>query len=131
MPSPFTEFWKKLNSRDISNVRQQVDVLESKGKGEKAIIRNLRKRPGLKEEWQAKRAYETESKRLESMEAKKKADYMGMKKFYVVLNKDACDECRRLTDNGKKVFTNRQIGKGTDLLVPHHPNCRCTLSPVW
>jgi SPP1 gp7 family putative phage head morphogenesis protein len=129
--SEFKEFWKKLSSRDIHNVRQQIDVLEDKGKKDSTIIRNLQKRPKLKEEWQAKRAFETESKRLESIKTKDAADYLGMKSYYVVLDKNACPNCRKLTNNGKKVFTHKQIGDGDKILIPHHPHCRCTLSPVW
>jgi hypothetical protein len=127
----FREFFKRLNQRDIHNVRQQVDVLQARGKKDSSIINSLQRRPKLKEKWEAERAFRTESKRLESIDAKNEAEDRGMDKFYIVLNKDACPACKKLTRNGKRIFTRKEIGKGDTILIPHHPNCKCTLSPVF
>jgi hypothetical protein len=126
----FKEFWKRLNNRDIHNVRQQVDVLQEKGKADSTIIRNLQKRPKLKEKWQAKRAFVTESKRLQSIDERKSAIDRGVKKFTIILEPNACEKCKAFARGGKRIFTEKGIGKGNEIVIPHHPNCKCQLVAI-
>jgi hypothetical protein len=132
--SDFRKLWadmnKKLNQRDINNVRQQIDTLQTKGKTESAIINNLQKRPKLKDRYEAERAYETEKKRLETLRTKELGEKRGLNKFYIILEPNACSLCKKMTENGRRFFTAKQIGDGNKTVVPFHPNCHCHLIPV-
>ena len=126
----FKEFWKKLNQRDINNVRQQINILQTKGDKESTIINNLRKRPKLKDRYEAERVLATESKRLETIRTKELGTKRGLNKFYIILEPSACALCKKMTENGRRFFTTKQIGSGNKTLVPFHPNCSCHLVPV-
>lgn len=126
----FKDFWKKLSNRDINNVRQQIDTLQAKGDKESTIINNLRKRPKLKDKYEAERAFTTESKRLETLRTKELGIERGLNKFYIILEPGACKKCREITKDGRRFFTAKQIGDGNKTLVPIHPGCHCHLVPV-
>ena len=120
-------FGKKLNQRQIGYVRNQIDALQFGGRSDTSMIRSLRRRKELREKWKAERALQTERVRLSSIEAKEDAKEYGYEKFYVLLEPDACQGCRRFAGNGRRIFTKDDIGSGNNIIIPHHPNCRCQL----
>ena len=123
----FASFWKKLNTRDIQNVRQQIDSQQYRGRTDASIISSLQNRPKLAERYQAVRAYRTESKVLETRDLKAVAADKGIRKFKVIPEQGACELCMKLFEGGRRVFTEKTLNKNGKELVPAHPQCRCTL----
>ena len=59
--------------------------------------------------------------------SKENAEELGMTKFKVVNQPNACEECRKLSG---KIYTSAEVEKDGKTILPHHPNCYCILIPV-
>lgn len=134
MQDKFTKFWreeirfeKKLTSRELNAVRADISRLNSQGKLSSQVISYLQRTfPKLSERWQAERAFWTETKRMQTTEVKNDAEELEIDKFRVLPNINACPLCLRLSGNGKKIFSKKNLDKEP----PYHPNCYCVLLPV-
>jgi hypothetical protein len=123
----FKNFWKKLNSRRLQQVQDQIDVRNFSGKPASSTISALQNRSELAERWQAARAYNTETSRLNANELKDIAASKGIQKFKIKIESDACPFCVKETRNGNRIFTADQLDKGQFSWPPLHPNCHCEL----
>lgn len=127
----FTTVEKALSDKELEKVNALIDKLEdARVPSSKIIARLQREFPDLAEQYQAERAYWTESKRRETNMIREGAVDLGIKKFHVVNTPGACVECRKVSGNGDRVYTNKEIAKGGKDLVPVHPNCYCILIPI-
>jgi SPP1 gp7 family putative phage head morphogenesis protein len=122
MASDFQEFFKaRLSNRELKTIRGKIENLEDKGFRPKKIVNVVEgQSKKLNEKWKAERVYRTETKKIETEKILEASDKFKIKHFRVFVDKNACDNCKKLAG---KVFTAKDIEKaGT---VPHHPNCRC------
>ena len=138
MFSNFKQFWNiqtwfektKLTAEELDEIRDNIQVLEAEGNISSAIIQYLQDNyPKLNERWKAERAYWTESKRIDSVDIKDNSKELGIKKFIIMPNTGACPLCRKVSGNGRKVFTRKELtfkGRG---IPPIHPNCYCIILP--
>jgi hypothetical protein len=140
----FNDFWniqfgsqeiftksESLTKKELVEVQQMIYELQQKGYNSSKIIKALQQvNKKLAEKWRAERTYWTEVKRQETDKIKEAGDALDIKEYYVILSPNACDICKKKSENGRKVF------KGTDLqkdgyghIPPFHPNCYCILVP--
>ena len=140
----FKEFWKiqndyektfsgdkALSVNELKKVQQIIKTLQDKGLPSSKIINALQKEVSkLHEKYRAAAAYWTEVKRDDTHEIGDIGKDLGFDKYKVILSPNACKICREKTDNGKKVFTNKDIQKsGYGHVPPLHVNCYCILIP--
>jgi hypothetical protein len=120
---------EKLTRKEVVEVQDIVANLQAKGKSATSIIKYLQGWNGkLSEYWKAKRAFDTEQKRIDSQETIEAAGDLDISTFKAVLSPHACPICRRKTDNGTKIFDTKELTKsGYGHIPPFHPNCYCTL----
>ena len=87
--------------------------------------------PKLSEKWKAERVYFTETKREDTEVVADAGEDLGLDKYRIILSPNACTLCRKKSDNGKKIFTQKDVEKsGYGYFVPWHPNCYCLAIPV-
>jgi hypothetical protein len=137
MISIFKTFWKnevrfekKLTTDELETVRRDILRLTDMNKISSQIIEYLQnKYPKLKEKWQAERVYWTESKRMDSSDVKTDAQEIGLEKFIVMPNTNACELCMKISGGGKKVFKRADMVYKGRAFPPCHPNCLCIVLP--
>ena len=129
MATAFQQFYiAKLSSRELENVRASIEDKQDDGVKPKKIISSLQgSRKKLKEEWKAERVYRTEAKKIETDKVKAAAKKFGENKFKVLLNRSACEACKKFSNNEQRVFTAKEI---SEKKIPHHPNCLCKVV-IW
>lgn len=82
------------------------------------------------DEYRAKRVFDTESKRMDTIETRRLGEEIGFSSYKVILSPNACVLCRQKTNNGNRVFSQAQVEKtGYGAFVPWHPNCFCLAVP--
>jgi hypothetical protein len=131
---PTEKFMKtddKLSQEEIREVQKYIEKLQSQGQKATDIIKKLQNyNDKLSEYYKAKRAFETENKNAQSKEIINSASNLDINKFKVMLNPNACKTCRQKTENGRKIFTEKEITKsGFGMRPPFHPNCTCLILP--
>lgn len=138
--STFSNFWKtsmhgfekaKLTKTEIAQVREKIEQLQSKGTSSSKIITALQKlNPKLSERWKAERAFWTETKREDTGIVGEAGEYIGFEEYRVILSPHPCKLCIDKTNNGSKIFSQKDIEKtGYGQFVPWHPNCYCVAVP--
>lgn len=125
MDNDFQTFFKsKLSGRELKTIRRKIENLEDKGIKPKKIVNVIEgQSKKLDEKWKAERVYRTETKRLETEKVVEAADKFNIKHFRVIVDKSACDNCKKLAG---KVFSQKDIEKAG--IVPHHPQCKCSVT---
>jgi hypothetical protein len=119
----FEEFWKKLSSAEIRNIRENIKEWQDEGKSKKQMISSLsRGRKRLKEDWKAERVYRTEEKKMEVKQVKDAGKKFNQHHFKVFVERNACPLCQELEN---KIFTDDYLRHRQ--IVPRHPQCRCSL----
>jgi hypothetical protein len=143
--SDFTLYWKsiiapeqqefltksdKLSAKELGELQNIIYRMRKQGKPAMDIISFLQRwNDKLSERWQAKRAFETEDKNIDTTIVLQDAKELDINKFRVLISPDACPECRSKTQNGRKVFSAKELSKGVGSRPPFHPNCYCVLLP--
>lgn len=142
----FSDFWKlfkkvegeylmkssdKLTKNELVEVQRTIRAMQEKGMNANKIIRYLQDHnKKLAERYKAERAFYTELKRLDTREVKDAGEYLELHKYRVILSPSACQVCRKKTDNGRRIFTEKDLKKdGYGHYPPFHPNCYCILIP--
>lgn len=142
--STFKRYWKdqvcgeglfekdKLSQAEIGKVREIITYAQKRKLPSSKTISTLQKRiPKLQERWKAERAYWTEVKREDTQIVGQTSQELDIGKYRVILSPHACTLCVKKSNNGKKVFKDRDINKsGYGQFVPWHPNCFCIAIPV-
>lgn len=139
MANLFKEIWKANNGEDMKaltkseliQVQGIIFNLQKKGYPSSKIITALQKtNQKLNEKWRAERAYWTTVKQDDTKAIADLGDDLGFTKYKVILSPNACPLCIQKTNNGRKVFDQREISKsGYGQFVPWHPNCYCIVVP--
>jgi hypothetical protein len=128
----FQEFWKdqfykSLNIKTLRKIREIIIEMEADRIPSREIISYLQENfSELSELWKAERAYWTEVKKLESNNILNDAEDLGIQKFRIVPSPNACPLCKKVSGNGKRIFTKKEI----DGVLPIHPNCYCTMAII-
>lgn len=121
MDNAFQQFFKaRLSNRELKTIHRKIERLQDANIKPKKIIGVLEGQTKLDEKWKAERVYRTEAKKIETEKILQASEKFKIKHFKVFVDKDACDNCRKLSG---KVFTQKDIEKAG--VVPHHVNCRC------
>ena len=143
----FTKLWKilqitpedyfiksegKLSEKEIHDIQEVIRSMQEKGKSASIIIKYLQDHnKKIAEKYQSERVFYTELKRLDTQQVKTAGKYLDLDQYKVILSPHACEICRKKTDNGKKIFTAKDLAKsGYGQFVPWHPNCYCVAVPV-
>jgi hypothetical protein len=123
---------EKLTKAELAEVRTFITELTKKGINSSTIIKRIQKQfPKLAEEYQASRVYWTETKREDTDVIAEAGEDLGIDKYRVILSPHPCQLCIDKTDNGRKIFTQKDIEKtGYGQFVPWHPNCYCVAIPT-
>lgn len=121
----------KLTEKEVVEVQDIIARMQSEGKEAFRIIKYLQQwNSKLSEYWKAKRAFETEDKRINTASTVVSSRDEGDYKFKCLLSPNACPICIKKTNDGQKTFDARQINKdGWGHVPPFHPNCYCVLIP--
>lgn len=138
----FKSFWKTskdqlfeknmaLTVSELTGVQDKIARLQAKGLPSSRIIDALQRfNPKLSDRYRAEAAYWTEVKRIDTEEVAELGDELGISKYKVVLSPSACRLCREKTNNGNKIFSQKEVQKtGYGQFVPWHPNCYCVAIP--
>jgi hypothetical protein len=140
MENNFKQFWKaqaeqvfekKLTLKELGKIRETITNMHKRGVISSKIISKLtRVSPKISTQWEASRAYWTESKRMDTQKVGEIGDDIGITKYRVILSPDACEVCRKKTDNGAKIIKSEDVHKsGYGHVPPYHPGCFCILVP--
>ena len=121
-----------LTEKEIKALQGVIARLIAQKKPASAIIKYLQTwNDKLSEYYQAKRAFETENKLMQTGSVLVSSAELGLDKFKCLLSPDACKTCRIKTDNGNKIFTEHELARpGYGNRPPFHPQCYCALVPV-
>jgi protein-disulfide isomerase-like protein with CxxC motif len=139
----FKQFWKAnsggelfeksaaLSKSEIMEVQKKIAELQGKGLPSSKIINALQKfNSKLMEKYRAEAAYWTGVKANDTQTVAQIGDDLGISKYKVILSPSACELCREKTNNGTKIFDQKDISKtGYGKFVPWHVNCYCILVP--
>jgi len=125
----FQKLYKaKLSGAELSDVRDDLKEMEEDGKIYQEKVNSLARRyPKIKERYRAEQVVRTEEKRIETQEIKDDAETLGVKKFKIMTQSGACEDCIKLS---QKIYTSNEIEKDGVSILPHHPNCLCLLVPI-
>ncbi len=125
-------FEKRLSVAEIRNIRKLLEELRQKGYTFGQIVDFLRRtRKRLSEKWKAERVVATEEKRSESLSILDSSRALGAKKYRIVINPDACELCRSLTEEGTRIFEEDELYYKGHRIPPFHPFCYCLLNPIF
>ncbi len=120
----------KLTKRELMDMQNLISEMRKKGKNANAIIKYLQNHNSkLSERYKAERAFFTEVKRNDTKEVYLASEYLDIDEFRVLLSPNACEHCRKKTENGRKTFKSSEVKKGEGHVPPFHPNCYCVLIP--
>jgi SPP1 gp7 family putative phage head morphogenesis protein len=120
----------KLSRKELKNIRRTLKDFLAQGYSENKMADKLSdKRKKLKEDWKADRVVQTEMTRINTQRVRRAAKKEDIELFKIILDPGACEECRRFTNNGKRIFTRDEMKRDGRLIPPHHVNCRCKLVP--
>lgn len=137
----FQDYWKmenhgfvksKLTKSELIDVQNTIAKLQTKGLPSSKIIDALQKMNSkLSERWKAERAFWTETKKEDTSLVGEASEEVGISEYRVILSPNACKVCRDKTNNGTKIFSQKDVEKtGYGEFVPWHPNCYCIAVPV-
>jgi hypothetical protein len=135
----FKTAWKKTAATRVEKAKLSRDELTKA----REIIRagNSRSVPAYEtigkvgrelniNQYRAQRVYVTESKRNDVVATRQLGKGIGFSKYSVILSPNACHKCQQMTENGRKIFTQKDITKGGyGWFVPFHPHCYCIVVP--
>jgi hypothetical protein len=128
--SAATRFDKAKLSRDELTKAREI-IRSSNGRSVPAYetIGKISRELGIAQ-WRAQRVYDTESKRSAVVATRQLGKDIGFSEYSVILSPNACHRCKKMTENGRKIFTQKEITKGGyGWFVPFHPNCYCIVVP--
>lgn len=123
---------ERLTVKELMKVRDVITTMQKRNLPSGKIIEALQRINGkLIEKWKAERAYYTEVKRMDTGDVAEAGENLDVKKYRVVLSPNACDVCRKKSDNGRKTFSDSDVQKsGYGEFIPWHPNCYCVVLPI-
>lgn len=138
MTNNFKTFWKisnddkALTKSELVDIQNRISYLQKRGFPSSKIITSLQNyNKKIAERWKAERAFWTEVKQKDTKMVGEIGQELDITKYKVILSPNACPICINKTDNGEKVFNNKDIEKtGWGKFVPWHPNCYCIVYPV-
>ena len=115
----------RLTESELVQVRKTISDLQGRGEISSKIITALQKSNSkLSMRWKAERAYWTEVKRSNTKEIAKAGEVMDATEYKVLLSPNACETCKKKSQNGNKIFKNSDLQKsGYGHIPPFHPNC--------
>ncbi len=132
----FKQFWKgqageALTKSELSEIQEYIKNLQKTNLPSSKIIAALQKFNGkLSERYKAERIYWTEVKAQDTKVVAQAGEDIGISKYKIILSPNACKGCREKSDNGRRIFTQKEIEKsGYGSFVPWHPNCFCIVIP--
>ncbi len=122
---------EKLDEDEIHFVRSMIEDSREIGmSSSKTITRIQTNIYKLRFRWRAERAYWTEVKKDDTEAVKDIGEEAGFDKYKIILSPIACAICRRKTDGGRKVFTQKELSlEGYGHAPPFHPSCYCIAVP--
>jgi len=122
---------ESLTKTELIEIQNTIAALQKKGLPSSKIIIALQKQnKKLAKRWMAERAFWTEVKAQDTSKVGEIGEEIGFEHYKVILSPNACEICRKKTDNGRKIFTQKDIAKsGYGEFVPWHPNCYCVAIP--
>jgi hypothetical protein len=128
-PYEMPRFEKNMSDRDLAKARATIEKMGSEGKPSSMIIKHLERQFGLSE-GEASRVFWTEQKRIDTKEVASLGKELGFDKYKIVLSPSACNKCRQITQNGSRVFSQKEFSKaGYGHVPPFHPFCYCIALP--
>ncbi len=120
----------KLSKAQLEQARNIIKTYQAKGWSASKIKAQIQKELGI-DEYRAARVFDTEVKRNDVAATHEVGNQIGFTEYKTILSPNACALCRRKSDNGNKVFSDKDIHKtGYGQMVPWHPNCFCILYPI-
>jgi hypothetical protein len=136
--------WHKQNPFNIPRIEKADKMSESEITEARALIAQYNKRhktatqtiDALMRKFAvtqpaAARVFWTETKKSDTAATLKLGAEIGFSKYQVILSPSACKVCVKKTDNGKKIFSDKEVHKtGHGEFVPFHPNCYCICVPI-
>jgi hypothetical protein len=124
-----TRFEKKLNQQEIKQIDNDIERLKPTKNSSEIITYLKRKYPKINEQYEAERAFWTETKKLDALRIKEEAKALGEDLFTIEPNTGACEFCLQFTQNGTKVFKASELFLNGRPIPPLHPGCFCLLKP--
>lgn len=122
----FETFWKKLNGKELKNIRAQIKEWNDERVGQKNMVNRLsRDRKKLSEKWKATRVVRTEEKKIQTKEVRDAGKKFGKEHFKILLSPNACALCHKVTGEEQKIFSKDAMKYKGHLIPPIHPNCTC------
>ncbi len=121
-----------LTKAELIGIQNTIAELQKKGLPSSKIIEALQKQnKKIAEKWRAERAFWTEVKSFDTKKIGEAGEELDITKYKIILSPNACKTCRMKSDNGRKIFTQKDIAKtGYGQFIPWHPNCYCLAIPV-
>ena len=126
-------FWKSntvaLTVKELMEARSLIFELQQKGLPSSKIISKLQDwNAKLVERYRAERVFWTETKRRESAQVADAGEELKIDNYRVILSPNACDVCKKISQNGKRIYDSNDIADAKEI-PPYHPNCYCVLIP--
>lgn len=141
----FKDFWKShpfviprlekddaMSDNELVEARALISLYNKKRKPAFMTIKALRRKfRKLATQGDAARVYWTETKKADVNATLELGKEIGFTKYRTILSPNACNLCRRKSENGTKIFSSADLAKsGHGEFVPWHPNCYCITVPV-
>ena len=128
----FQYVWKAINSdklsaQEISEIRSAIKDFKDSKITFKQLMTKIKSYKKLDEPYKIQRVLRTELSRNDTLETKQDAKEEGIKKFKIRPSPGACEKCLKISEHGRKIFTEKELKKDGKELVPFHPQCNCTL----
>jgi rubrerythrin len=122
---------EKLSDSEITEARGLIAYYNKHRYTATQTIKALQRKFGkLSEEYKAARVYWTETKKDDVTATAELGKEIGFTKYKTVLSPSACPLCRKKSDNGNKIFSQKEIEKTAHGdFVPWHENCYCIVIP--
>ncbi len=126
-------FWKSsttaLTIKELQEAQKLIFDLQAKGLPSSKIIAKLQLwNTKLTEKYRAERVFFTEVKRKESQQVADAGEKLDLDKYRVILSPHACPICRKISNDGKRIYDANDIADAKEI-PPYHPNCYCILIP--
>jgi SPP1 gp7 family putative phage head morphogenesis protein len=121
---------KALTEKELKEIQQFIFELQQKGLPSSKIIAKLQEyNTKLTEKYRAERVFWTEVKRRESNQVVEAGENLELDEYRWILSPHACKICRKVSNNGKRIFTAKEVADGQVPPAITHPNCYCILVP--
>lgn len=134
----FKSFWKAVYTKEtltpgeIKNIQNIIYRSEITNQPASKTIKMLQRyNPKLRERYKAERVYWTESKKMGTESTLESSNVLDVFKFRIIPSPTCCDLCHEIAKNGNRIFVKSELFYKGQKIPPIHPNCLCTLVPVF